>query len=94
MNVKTQVGPQRYKPLAERPGWEHLDEYVMPDGTLLKSGVTIHVRERKGKHAVEYVFMYAERNTETGAVTLAFVGGRQGHKLDRFFRPEQIKVLK
>ncbi|ABE67727.1 hypothetical protein Wildcat_147 [Mycobacterium phage Wildcat] len=92
MNVKSTIGPKRYKPLVERPGWERHDSYRLGK-KVLERGTEVRVRTAKGKHAELFTFQYAEVNTETGAVTLAFVGGRKGRKLDRFFRPEQIKVV-
>lgn len=90
MNVKTRIG-KRYKPPVARPNWEVLETYQLGEKTLQR-GDEIRLRTAKGKHAQVFAFQYAERNVETGAVSLAFVGGKAGHKLDRFFRPEQIVV--
>jgi len=91
MNNKQKIGPKRYKPMVDRPNWERLDEFTI-GRSVLTHGRSVKIT---GQRAATFEFMYAERNLETGDVVLAFVGGRTGHRLSRFFKPEQVaKVLR
>ena len=91
MNNKRKIGSSRYKSPVERPNWERLEEYKIGRTTLTK-GRSVKIA---GQRAATFEFQYAERNTETGVVVLAVVGGRVGHTLTRAFRPEQVtKVLR
>ena len=90
MNTKRKVD-KRYVPLTEVKT-ERLQEYRIGPRQVLRPGTQVKV---SGQRGAVFTFQYAERNLETGAVSLAFVGGRAGHILDRFFRPEQVsKVLR
>jgi hypothetical protein len=88
-----QVGPTRYKApdAGHTTKWERLDTYKVGRAVLTK-GRSVKIR---GQRAASFEFQYAERNTETGDVVLAVVGGKVGHRLDRFFRADQVsKVLR
>lgn len=93
MKRTRQVGPTRYKApdTGHAARWEHLDTYKI-GRTILTKGRSLKVH---GQRAASFEFQYAERNLETGEVVLAVVGGRTGHRLDRFFRADQVsKVLR
>jgi hypothetical protein len=67
--------------------WERLDEYKIGPRRTLRPGQVVKIH---GVRAAEFEFMYAERHTETGAVNLTFVGGRNGHRMVRTFTPDRV----
>lgn len=84
MNQKMKVD-KRYKPPNgdHVSKWEHLEEFPI---NVLRQGQVVKISRCPGV----FEFQYAERNTETGAVNLTFVGGRPGQRLVRTFTPERV----
>lgn len=92
MNVKHRIDKRYKAPNDEHAQkWERLDTFKV-GRTVLTKGRSLKIT---GQRAATFEFQYAERNIETGDIVLAVVGGRTGHRLDRFFRADQVsKVLR
>lgn len=91
MNNKRQVGPSRYVPPTDSHTvkWERLPEFKV-GRTTLTAGRSVKI---SGCRAATFEFQYAERNIETGAVAVTFVGGRNGHRMTRTFPADRIKAV-
>jgi hypothetical protein len=85
MNRKQKVDKRYQSPVEIK--WRIQEEYRLSPRRVLKPGVVVTI---KGQRGGQFRYQYAQIHNETGAVSLAFVGGRNGHIMDRAFRPEQV----
>lgn len=63
--------------------WERMETFPV---RVLTPGQVVKISRCPGV----FEFQYAERNIETNAVNLTFVGGRPGQRLLRTFTPERV----
>lgn len=88
MNVKRRRD-KTYRSLDDthQETWERLDTYKIGPRRTLRPGQVVKVT---GVRGAEFEFMYAERHRETSDVNLTFVGGRNGYRLVRTFKPDRV----
>ena len=85
MNRKMKVDKRYQSPVEVK--WHIEQQYRISERRVLRPGMVCTI---KGQRGGMFRYQYAQIHNETGAVSLAFVGGRSGHIMDRFFRPEQV----
>jgi hypothetical protein len=87
VNRKVKVDKRYVSPdVSHQTNWERLPEFKV-GRRMLKRGQVVKIHGQRGAH---FEFLYGERNIETGAVALTFVGGAHGHRLTRSFKPEKV----